>query len=76
MNYECGLLVDGFDKPPTFLMPYNPPYYERLIEGYGFRKSQDLLAYMGYRDQLPKFEEELGWLADQRKSAARRRCGR
>lgn len=70
MNYECGLLVDGFDSPPTFLMPYNPPYYEKLIEGYGFRKSQDLFAYVGYRNQLPTFLDEFGTLIDQ----AQERC--
>src|SRR5437899_7434833 len=25
VNDEYGLLVDGFDKPPVVLMPYNPP---------------------------------------------------
>jgi hypothetical protein len=31
VTYQCGLLVDGFDMPPVFLMPYNPTYYSRLI---------------------------------------------
>src|SRR5271157_5392203 len=26
-NDECGLLVDGFDSPPVFMMTYNPRYY-------------------------------------------------
>ena len=26
-----GLLVDGFDSSPTFMMTYNPPYYARLL---------------------------------------------
>jgi len=70
MNYECGLLVEGFDTPPTFLTTYNPPYYARLIEAYGFRKSQDLLAFVGYRAQLPEFDVRLSSLADQ----AQERC--
>ena len=45
LNYTCGLLIDGFDSPPTFLMTHNPPYYARLIEACGFAKSQDLYAY-------------------------------
>ena len=45
LNYTCGLLVDGFDRPPCFLMTYNPPYYATLIEACGFAKSQDLYAY-------------------------------
>ncbi len=44
-NEECGLLVDGFHEPPFIMMTYNPRYYERLIEGTGFRKAKDLLAY-------------------------------
>ena len=45
LNYECGLLVDGFDTPPTYLIPYNCDYYGRLIEGAGFAKVQDLFSY-------------------------------
>jgi hypothetical protein len=45
LNYTCGLLIEGFDRPPTFLMTYNPPYYAGLIEACGFAKSQDLYAY-------------------------------
>ncbi len=53
INYVLGLLVDGFDFPPTFMMPYNPSYYPRLIENYGFRKAQDLYAYWGHKDMMP-----------------------
>lgn len=45
LNYTCGLLVEGFDRPPCFLMTYNPPYYAALLEACGFTKSQDLYAY-------------------------------
>lgn len=45
LNYTCGLLVDGFDRPPCFLMTYNPPYYAALVESCGFSKSQDMYAY-------------------------------
>jgi GNAT superfamily N-acetyltransferase len=47
VNDECGLLVDGFDTPNVVMMPHNPPYYQRLIEGAGFIKAKDLLAYEG-----------------------------
>lgn len=46
-----GLLVDGFDKPPVIMMAHTPPYYPRLVEGAGYVKAKDLLAY---------------WLDDQR----------
>ncbi len=45
VNDEYGLLVEGFDRPPMVLMPYNPPYYAGLIEGYGLQKVKDLYAY-------------------------------
>jgi hypothetical protein len=60
MNYECGLLVEGFHMPPTFMMTYNPPYYAKLIESCGFHKEHDLLSYVGTIDQLPAAMERLG----------------
>jgi len=46
-NEECGLLVEGFDEPPMLMTPYNPPYYEKLVEGFnGMAKAKDLYAYL------------------------------
>ncbi len=45
MNHESGLLVDGFDTPPTIMTPWNPPYYGALLEGAGYEAAQDLLGY-------------------------------
>ena len=45
LNDEAGLLVDGFGSAPVFMMTYNPPSYPALLEGAGFRKAKDLLAY-------------------------------
>ena len=44
-NYECGLLVDGFEYPPTVLTTHNPPYYQRLLESAGFTKAKDFYAW-------------------------------
>jgi hypothetical protein len=44
-NDECGLLVDGFDSSPVFMMPYNPRYYVPLVEAEGYHKAKDLLAF-------------------------------
>ena len=44
-NYECGLLVDGFDTPPRVMMTHNPPYYGGLLESWGLKKAKDLYAY-------------------------------
>lgn len=44
-NEEAGLLIEGFEHAPAVMMPYNPEYYVRLVEGAGFEKAKDLLAY-------------------------------
>ena len=46
MNYECGVLTEGFDSDPMVMMTYNPPYYVELMDKAGLRKSKDLLAYL------------------------------
>ncbi|MFI0915324.1 N-acetyltransferase [Streptomyces abikoensis] len=45
-HHECGLLVEGFDRPPAVLMPYNPPYYPALLEHHGFTKAKDLWSWL------------------------------
>lgn len=44
-NYECGLVVEGYNSPPKIMMPYNPYYYKKLIENAGFEKAKDLVAF-------------------------------
>jgi GNAT superfamily N-acetyltransferase len=57
-NYECGILVDGFDSDPMVMMTYNFPYYATLMDRLGLRKAKDLLAYISAPDlvQLPKIQ--------------------
>lgn len=45
MMSEVGVLVDGFQFDPAFLMPYNKPYYDKLITNANFSKHVDLLSY-------------------------------
>jgi GNAT superfamily N-acetyltransferase len=59
LNYECGLLVEGFDKPPTFMMTYNHAYYAQLVEEYGFKKTQDMYAFWGHVDMLTGLDKKL-----------------
>ena len=47
VNDECGLLVSGFERPPTLMMPHNPRYYVDLVERAGFSKARDLWVYQG-----------------------------
>ncbi|MGV9797932.1 N-acetyltransferase [Mycobacterium sp. NPDC003449] len=42
---EVGLLVAGYDRPPTLMQPYNPMYYPRLVESAGYRKKFDTESY-------------------------------
>jgi GNAT superfamily N-acetyltransferase len=44
-NEEVGVLVEGFDHPPTVMMTHNPPYYGRLLEASGLTACKDLLAF-------------------------------
>jgi hypothetical protein len=44
-NDSCGTLVEGFDAPPFFMMPHNPPFHDALLTGAGLAKSMDLLAW-------------------------------
>jgi hypothetical protein len=40
-----GVLIQGFEhRAAMTMMPYNYPYYPRLLEGLGFRKHVDLLS--------------------------------
>ncbi|MGQ9575587.1 MAG: GNAT family N-acetyltransferase [Thermoguttaceae bacterium] len=64
LNYELGLLIEGFDSPPMFMMTYNPPYYARLVENYGFRKVQDLYAFWGHVQMLPQVAARLAPIAE------------
>ena len=54
-----GLLVEGFDLPPIYGMPFNPPYYQTLIENYGFKNFYNQYWFkMSVDDDLPaKFQE-------------------
>ncbi|MBL7681809.1 MAG: hypothetical protein JNK00_00495 [Flavipsychrobacter sp.] len=44
-NETCGMLVNGFVKPPVVMMPYNKPYYSTITERFGYSKKVDLIAY-------------------------------
>lgn len=36
-NQWWGLLIDGFDRSPVYQMNYNPEYYKKFFEQYGFQ---------------------------------------
>jgi len=47
---EWGLLVEGFERPPALLMPYNPPYYRALLCACGLCPVKTALAYEKTQD--------------------------
>lgn len=53
-NDPCGLLIEGFDKPPQVMMTYNKPYYQKFFEDYGLKKQMDLFSYWFTRDKVPQ----------------------
>lgn len=47
-----GLLVEGFDQISTFEEQYNYPYYDKLLENYGYKKEVDWVEYKLYAPQI------------------------
>jgi GNAT superfamily N-acetyltransferase len=45
LNDECGVLVDGFERPPIILTNWTKPYYPALLEGAGMVKAMDTLMW-------------------------------
>ncbi|MFM8282171.1 MAG: N-acetyltransferase [Planctomycetaceae bacterium] len=60
LNYECGLLIEGFDTPPFFMMTHARPWYAALVEANGFGKIEDLYAFWGATDMLDSLDQKLG----------------
>ena len=48
LNDTAGLLVDGFNRPPALLMPYNPPRYEDFLLESGFERVMTMWAYYAH----------------------------
>lgn len=56
-NHECGLLVEGFESPTMFGIPYNPEYYGKHFEAWGLQKAKDLLAFRLDLIKIPDYLE-------------------
>lgn len=57
-----GLLVKGFEWRPALGLPYNPSYYQSLIEAVGFEKMSDIVS--GYLGTGIRFPERIHQLAE------------
>jgi GNAT superfamily N-acetyltransferase len=45
-NDPVGVLVEGFDEPPTLEMPWNRPHYDAHLRSAGLAPAKDLLSYV------------------------------
>jgi GNAT superfamily N-acetyltransferase len=53
-NHECGVLVEGHDRPPQILEFWHHPYYQELLERYGLVKAMDLYKWELHLDSALK----------------------
>jgi len=42
---EPGLLIEGFEQPPTAMMGHHRPVYQAWVEAAGYEKAKDLVTY-------------------------------
>ena len=45
LHHQSGVLLEGFERPPFLMMPYNPAYYPGIYEKAGLEKAMDFRAY-------------------------------
>jgi len=64
LNYECGLLVEGFDTPPFFMMTHARPWYARLCEGCGLQPLETLHAFWGKPSMLASLDSKLAVMVE------------
>lgn len=48
LNDVAGLLVNGFDRFPFIMMPYNHLFYKDQLEAYGFQRVMTMWAYYAH----------------------------
>ena len=58
INEEVGLLIDGFDTPPMFMMGHDQPYTATRIEALGYAKAKDVYAYISEEFAFSRRVEE------------------
>ena len=63
-NDECGLLVEGHDRMPIILTPWQYPYYQRLLEGAGLTKAMDAFMWELYVDKRERVHPAIWEMAE------------
>jgi GNAT superfamily N-acetyltransferase len=68
-NDECGLLVEGHERPPIILCPWHHPYYQRIFEqDIGMEKAMDLYMWSLYVDTRENVHPAIWEMADKLES--------
>jgi GNAT superfamily N-acetyltransferase len=63
-NDECGLLVEGHDRSPIILTPWQHPYYQGLLEGAGLTKAMDTFMWQLNVDQRERVHPAIWEMAE------------
>ena len=64
-NDECGLLIEGHERPPIILCPWQHPYYQPLLEeACGLAKAMDLLMWELQVSDKSKVHQAIWDIAD------------
>ncbi|MFK7972654.1 MAG: hypothetical protein AB8F95_19950 [Bacteroidia bacterium] len=61
-NAWWGLLVEGYEYPPTYQFNYQPPYYRDFFESYGFQVYYKQFCY--HRSSEEMLNENVGRMAE------------
>ncbi len=77
-NDECGLLIEGHERPPIILCPWQHPYYQPLLEeACGLDKAMDLLMWeLQVSDKVEGAPGDLGHRRRRRELVRDRRARR
>jgi GNAT superfamily N-acetyltransferase len=64
VSQEWGLVIEGFEPSPVVMAPYNPPYYEEQLTGFGLKKIKDMLCWYVSAAEGYKIPERIISLTD------------
>jgi GNAT superfamily N-acetyltransferase len=67
-NDECGVLVEGHDRTPIILTPWQHRYYQGLLEGAGLTKAMDAYMWELYIDSRDKVHPAIWEMAEKSES--------
>jgi hypothetical protein len=63
-NDECGLLVEGHERPPIIFTPWQHTYYQGLLEGAGLTKAMDTFMWELYVDKRERVHSAIWAMAE------------